>query len=195
MTKRILIIQGHPDPAGGHLCHMLADAYAAGAAEAGHEVTRIAVAALDFPLVRTQEDFMSGTMPQALEGARSALVAAEHVVVVFPLWLGTMPALLKGFFEQLLRPGFAYAYAQNGGFPRKLLNGRSARVVVTMGMPAFIFRLYYLASGVKVLERNILAFVGMAPVRSTLIGNVEGAAAERVTRWKDRLFALGRVAG
>ncbi len=51
--SKILVLQGYPDPAGGHLCHALADSCAAGAAEGGHEVRRIEVARLDFPLLRT----------------------------------------------------------------------------------------------------------------------------------------------
>jgi hypothetical protein len=64
MPRRVAIIQGHPDPAGGHLCHALADAYAQGASAAGHEVARIELARLDFPLLRTQQDFETGQLPQ-----------------------------------------------------------------------------------------------------------------------------------
>ena len=62
-TRRILIIQGHPDPAGRHFGHALADAYAEGAMAAGHEVRRIEVALLDFPLLRSQADWLKGAVP------------------------------------------------------------------------------------------------------------------------------------
>lgn len=39
---RFTIVQGHPDPAGGHYGHALAQAYASGAEAAGHEVRTIA---------------------------------------------------------------------------------------------------------------------------------------------------------
>jgi len=193
MRKSILIIQGHPDPAGGHLCHALADAYAEGAAAAGHGVTRVEVAQLAFPLMRTQADFETGTMPHDLFPARDALLASHHVVLMFPLWLGTMPALLKAFLEQLMRPGFAFIYS-GPGFPQKLLTGRSARVIVTMGMPARLYRWYYFAHGVLGLERNILGFVGFAPVRHTLYGMVDGADPARRTRWLEEMRSLGRNA-
>ena len=54
-SRRILLIQGHPDPKGGHLCHALAQAYADGAAEAGHKLRRVEVAQLDFPLLRSAD--------------------------------------------------------------------------------------------------------------------------------------------
>jgi putative NADPH-quinone reductase len=66
LTKRIAIIQGHPDPVGRHLLHAMADGYAEGAATAGHEVRRIEVAKLEFPMLRTQADFETGTLPSAL---------------------------------------------------------------------------------------------------------------------------------
>jgi putative NADPH-quinone reductase len=57
--------------------------------------------------------------------------------MIFPLWHGTMPALLKAFIEQVMRPGVALRYRERG-FPQGLLTGRSARLVVTVGMPATI---------------------------------------------------------
>src|SRR5689334_1795094 len=139
MPGQLAIIQGHPDPAGNRLCHALADAYADGASSANHEVSRIEIAKIDFPLLGTQQDFETGALPEMLLPARDALVAAQHVLIVFPLWHGTMPALLKGFIEQVMRPGVALEYRKEG-FPRRLLAGWSAHLIVTMGMPALICR-------------------------------------------------------
>jgi putative NADPH-quinone reductase len=104
-----------------------------------------------------------------------------------------MPALLKGFFEQTLRPGFAFGKAQAGRMPPKLLKGRSARIVVTMGMPAFFYRIFYRAHSVKSLRRNILEFVGIGPVRTTVIGMVEGKAKARED-WLRAMQDYGRSA-
>jgi putative NADPH-quinone reductase len=62
----------------------------------------------------------------AVEAGHEVRVAwADHLVIIYPLWLGSMPGMLKSFFEQLLRPGFAFAPAAGRGMPRKLLKGRS----------------------------------------------------------------------
>jgi putative NADPH-quinone reductase len=193
MPKRIAIIQGHPDPAGGHLCHALAEAYEEGARAAGHDVAHIAVARIDFAWLRTQQEFESGELPASLVPARDAIVAAEHLVIVFPLWLGTMPAVVKAFFEQVMRPGIAFAY-QEQGFPRRLLAGRSARLVVTMGMPAFLYRWYFGGHGLRGLERSILRFTGIRPVRETLFGMVGSVGEARRRRWLERMRAYGRRA-
>jgi putative NADPH-quinone reductase len=185
--------QGHPDPAGGHLCHALADAYAQGAVSAGHSVSRVDVAALDFPLLRTKAEFETGRLPEALLNAKQALQAADHIVVIFPLWLGTMPALLKGLLEHLMRPGIAFEY-RSKGFPKKLLKGKSARLVVTMGMPALFFRWFSFSHGLRGLKRNILAFVGIRPVRESLFGTVEGASTATIARWLEQMRRLGAKA-
>jgi putative NADPH-quinone reductase len=175
MPKRITMIQGNPDPSGRRFGHALAEAYLHGAKEAGHEVRLIEVAKLSFPLLQTQEEWESGTLPDSLCEAPNAIGWAEHLVFFFPLWLGTMPAVLKAFLEQVARPGFAIGGDKHGKMPMKLLRGRSARIVVTMGMPAFVYRWYFLAHGLKGLERNILGFVGIAQIKETLIGMVDAS--------------------
>jgi putative NADPH-quinone reductase len=194
MPRRITIIQGHPDPAGDRLCHQLANSYAAGAAAAGHQVRRVEVARLDFPLLRTAHDYEAGTPVPDIEAAQEAIRWADHVVIVFPLWLGSLPALLKGFLEQTLRPGFAMDQ-KSAGWPRGLLGGRSARIVVTMGMPALVYRWYFGAHGVRNLERSMLGFAGFRPVRRLLIGMVGTLEdARKRQRWLERMKALGREA-
>jgi putative NADPH-quinone reductase len=192
--KRILVLQGHPDPAQPHFGHALAQAYAGAARAAGHVVETIDVARLEFPLLRSMADWKEGVVPPSLAPAQAAILRAEHLVLFFPLWLGDMPALLKGFLEQVARPGFAF-HADNGNpFAHKALKGRSARVVVTMGMPALVYRFYFRAHSIRSLERNILGFVGIAPVRETLVGLVEGLGEAGCRKWLDRLAALGREA-
>ncbi len=188
--RRILVLQGHPDPAGAHFGHALAGRYVAGARSAGHEVRTIDVARLDFPLLRTKKGWESEPVPPGLADAQRAIGWAGHVVVFFPLWLGDMPALVKGFLEQVARPGFAVGEPLDKGGV-KLLRGRSARIVVTMGMPALLYRWYYGAHAIRSLERNILRFAGVAPVRRSLIGLVESKDAGRRTRWLAALERLG----
>lgn len=181
MEKRIAIIQGHPDPRGYHLLHAMADAYAEGARSAGHEVRRIEVAKLEFPLLRTQEEFESGAPPPGLVAAQGDMRWADHWLFLFPLWHGTMPALFKGFLEHIFRPGFAMEYKKDG-FPKKLLSGRSARIVVTMGMPVLMYRWYFGAYGLRGFERSMLSFAGIRPIRESLYG-LTFADDKKRTRW------------
>jgi len=193
--RRILILQGHPDASAPHLCHALAAAYAEGARQAGHEVRLVEIAKLDFPLLRSQQEWEHAALPAGLQAAQDEIAWAQHLLIVFPLWLGDMPALLKGFLEQVARPGFAFkgdsAERASNLFMFKGLKGRSARIIVTMGMPALVYRWVFRARGVGLLKRNILGFVGISPVRDTLIGMVDRLGEAGVRKWQDRLRTLG----
>lgn len=189
MSKRIVIIQGHPDPLGHHLLHAMADAYVEGAIAAGHEIRRIEAAKLDFALLRTQAEFETGPLPVALEQACEDMRWAEHWVFFFPLWHGTMPALFKGFLEHIFRPGFVME-AKKCGFPKRLLAGRSARIVVTMGMPVLLYRWYFGAYGIRSFERSMLSFAGIKPIRESLYG-LSFADEMKRARWLEDMRVCG----
>lgn len=191
MGKRIAIIDAHPDPRGERFCHALAGSYAAAAAAAGHGARRIVLAELDVPFLRSSEEWQNGPLPPSLQAAQEAIGWAEHLVIIYPLWLGSMPALLKAFLEHVFRPGFAIAAERRGPWPG-LLQGKSARIVVTMGMPSLVYRLYFLAHSLKSFERNILRFSGIGPVRQTLIGRVDALGDEGRRKWLDRLGQFGQ---
>jgi putative NADPH-quinone reductase len=206
----IAIVQGHPDPRGNRFGHALADAYAEGARAAGHTIERIDIVKLALPPLRSADDFYSPP-PEAVAAAQEAMRRASHLLFFFPLWHGHFPALLHAFLEQTFRPGFSVAIG-DGGMPRKLLTGKSARIVVTMGMPRVFYTWYFRAHGLKSLERNILRFSGIAPVRRTLIGGLGFGAtggsaaalergfptlttASRRQQWIEKLHALGCEGG
>jgi putative NADPH-quinone reductase len=193
-ARRLLLIDGHPDPDSIHLTQALVDAYASGACEGDHEVRRVRVAKLDFPLLRSQREWQHEPLPPSLEQAQADIAWAQHLVLFFPLWLGDMPALLKGFLEQVARPGFAFGPDGADPMGRKALTGRSARLVVTMGMPALVYRWYFRAHSVKSLERNILGFVGISPVDETLVGSVDSLGLDGVGEWTAKLHKLGIAA-
>ena len=144
--------------------------------------------------MRTKDNWEKDAPCPDIASAQLAIVRAQHVVLIYPLWLGDMPALLKGFLEQLLRPGFAFSSLQGNGFPQKKMRGKSVRIVVTMGMPAFIYRWFFGAHSLKSLRRNILAFCGFGPVRTTLIGMVESPDPAARTKALHNLERLGRAA-
>lgn len=192
LPSKITIIQGHPDSSRRHLCHALADAYADAASQAGHDVVRVEIAEIEFPLLRTQEEFNSGTPPASLKPAVDTIVAADHVVLIFPLWLGTMPALVKAFLEQVMRPGVAFSYEEHGA--KKLLACRSAHIVVTMGMPAWLYRTFFCSHGVRGLRRSVFKFAGFSPVRTTMFGMIENASDVTKSRWSDTMRKNGAKA-
>jgi len=191
MPKAILIIQGHPDCRRRHLCHALADAYADGARTAGHTVELVEPARLGLPLLDSPDAWQHDANPAGLVPVQEAIRRAQHLVFTYPLWLGDMPAMLKGFLEQVARPGFAIDPAARNPLRAGLLRGRSARLVVSMGMPAPVYRWFYGAHSVRLMRRNILGFAGIAPVRDTLVGGAGALSAREAEQWFARMRQLG----
>ncbi|QDG75699.1 NAD(P)H-dependent oxidoreductase [Labrenzia sp. PHM005] len=190
--KQIVVLDGHPDPNTHHLCHALAAHYEEGASRAGHKANLIRIADLDFPVLQKPSEFQDQPTPTALEPARDLILAADHVVLVYPLWLGTLPAYTKAFLEQIFHYDTAFEKGPDNAWPEGKMKGKSARIIVTMGMPALVYRFWYGAHSLKNLERNIFRFIGFAPVRSTLLGMVEQANEKTVSGWLKKMEDLGR---
>lgn len=189
MGRKILVINGNPDPSTARFSAALAEAYVRGASLAGHQIRRIDVGSLDFQILRSQSEFTQTAQPCDIREAQHSVGWADHLVIIFPLWLGGAPALLKGFFEQVFRYGFALT--PPGETPKGLLVGRSARLIVTMGMPGAVFRLVFGAFGVRALERGVLWLSGIRPIRHTIIGGVDDSVRGRLD-WLNAMQKLGR---
>ena len=190
MDRTVCILQGHPHGEGKHLCHALADAYADGAKAAGATVRRVDLGKMDIALFRNPAEFVSAPA-DAIIAAQKAIKASDHLVVIYPLWLGTMPAVVKAFFEQLSRNNFAIEADAKGGWPRQQLKGKSARVIVTMGMPAAAYKLMFGAHGVRGFESSILGMSGIKPIRETLIGGVGALSRNKAEALLARMRRLG----
>ncbi len=194
MTKTVCVIDAHPDPASGHFVSALADACARGALDGGHDVTRIRVADIPLEFMQTAEEFAA--LPDGpVRQAQEKIAAADHVVVVFPLWLGMVPARLKAFIEQVGRGEF---FLGTGGdsskWPAQKMKGKSARLVVTMGMPGFAYGLIFGGHSLKGLAKGVFGMAGFRPVRRTVIGGVGALDDTARTRWLARMEGWGREA-
>ncbi len=187
--RKIVLLHGHPDPDRAHLGYALADGYEQGARLAGHDVHRVDIADLEFGFLRSKREW-EGELPSAeILALRERVAASDHLAIFFPLWLGTMPAYCKAFWEQLLRTGAP----QNGAASApSILRGKSARLVVTMGMPTLFFRWYFGGDGVRSFERGVLKGMGVAPVRTTLLGSVDRRDAATVQGWVAAMNEWGR---
>jgi len=178
MSKRILIILGHPALERQSFCEALASAYHLSAERAGHEVRLIHVAKLSFDPILHEGNARPQTLEADLLDAQGHVLWANHLVIVYPMWAYMIPALLKGFFERTFTPGFAYQVKGKNPFDAGLLGGKSARIIQTSGMPGFFYRLMYCAHGAKAL-RSMLHICGIKPVRFSYFGAFEDDVARR----------------
>lgn len=183
----VLILLGHPDKRsfGG----ALAQAYEEGARDAGCQVRLMHLADMEFDAAPRGRP--AGLEP-SLEEARERIRGAAHLVLVYPTWLGAMPARMKGFFERVFADDFAFRFAPGARLPERLLKGRSADVLVTMDTPPLAYRWVIGAPGHRMVERAILAPAGIGPVKLSSIGPLKGSSDERRQRWLDEARAQAR---
>jgi putative NADPH-quinone reductase len=187
MTK-VAIIVGHVKD--GSFCEALGNAYLSGATTSGHEAQLFVTSKMQFDPILHEGFARVQPLEPDLQAAHDAIMAADHLVIIFPLWLGAFPAILKGFLDRVFQPELFAASAQ-GKFP-KPLRGKSVRVFITMGMPGFVYRWYYGAHALRLLKRNILHFLGVGSVRSTIHGMIEGVSHDTRKHWLAEAEVMGR---
>lgn len=190
---KIVIIVGNPLTSS--YSEALGKAYLRGAESGGHEAKLVVLAGMTFDPILREGYRRLQPLEADLAIAHEAFIACDHVVFVFPLWLGDMPALMKGFLERLVQPDLLTIQASGGKASWKFFKGKSARVIMTMGMPGWFYRWYFGAHALKLLKRNILNFTGISPVRSAIYGMIEAVGIEKRAQWLRDVEELGRVAG
>jgi putative NADPH-quinone reductase len=172
----------------------LGKAYQRGAESGGHQARLFVLGKMNFDAILREGYRREQALEPDLVAAREAFIACDHVVFIFPLWCGDMPAILKGFIERILQPDLLVMQKSGGKASWKVFTGKSARVIMTMGMPGWFYRWYYGAHALKLLRRNILHFVGIKPVRATIYGMIEAAGDEKRGQWLREVEALGHDA-
>ncbi|HMO49655.1 MAG TPA: NAD(P)H-dependent oxidoreductase [Kiritimatiellia bacterium] len=191
MKKNVMVIIGHPRR--DSLCDALAEAYGRGAAEAGHTVTHLRLGALNFdPVLHagyTREQPLEPDLLKAQEHIRNA----DHLVFVFPVWWGGLPALLKGFIDRVLLPGFAFKYHKNSPWWDRLLTGRSAELWMTMDAPAWYYRWVVRRPAYHQMKTAILGFCGITLTRTVAMGPVKGSTEARREKWLNHAYRKGRA--
>ena len=188
--KKIFILLGHPNNE-DTFCKSLAGAYEKGAKDAGHEVRCMNIGDMQFdPILHKGYKVIQQLEPD-LKTFQENIKWCEHLVVIYPTWWTSMPAILKGLFDRAWISGFAFKFKPNGLW-NKLLGGRSAHIFTTMGAPAF-FECLLFGNVTRLLKSNLLKFAGFSPVKATWIGNAEKMKPEPRQKWVDKMEKLGKI--
>lgn len=190
---KITIIVGHSQRQ--TLCEALGEAYRRGAQGAGHEVTMFVLSEMRFDPILHEGYRSEQPLEPDLQRAYDALVASDHWVIVFPLWLGDMPAILKGFLERVLQPDMIRRRGTEHAMNWRIFENKSARLIMTMKMPVSIYRFWYRPHALRLFRKNILNFIGVAPVRETLFGMVTDVSHEKRAEWLKEVETLGKTSG
>jgi len=182
--KKILILMGHPDKE--TVSGFLADSYEKGAKKVGHQVKRVNVGDLEFDPILHKGYKEVQTLEPDLLMVQQSIKWADHLVIVYPNWWGSMPALFKGLFDRMLLPGFAFNFRD--GKHLKYLTGKSARVVVTMDVMPKLFK----TRTSRTMKNSILNFCGIYPVRISEIGPIKEIIDKKKTEWGEAFTNFGK---
>jgi len=181
MKKNILVILGHPDT--NSFCGSLSKAYIDSAKVSGSEVRELQLGELKFdPILWNGYNKIQELEPD-LTKAQELIQWSNHIVFVYPNWWGAMPALMKGFFDRVFLPGFAFKYRENSQFWDKLLSGRTAHLMVTMDTPPWYYRWIYRRPGHNEMKRTILGFCGIKVVKISEFAPIKDSSQQQREKW------------
>ncbi|MBF4487912.1 MULTISPECIES: NAD(P)H-dependent oxidoreductase [unclassified Flavobacterium] len=187
--KKILIINGHPNPSSFNFG--IAESYLKGAIASGAEVETITIASLNFnPNLQFGYQKRTELEPDLLDSWEK-IKKADHLVWIHPVWWGGLPAITKGFIDRLFLPGMAYQYRENSVWWDKLLTEKTAHIVTTLDQPGWYYRLFYGRPSVNQLKKSTLEFCGVKPVKVTYIGIIKTATDFQREKWLQKIYDFG----
>jgi NAD(P)H dehydrogenase (quinone) len=194
MNARAVLLFGHADldPATQSLNQRLAEHYTRGYQSQGGTVQRIDLASLAFdPILRAGFRIKQPLEPDLVQ-VKEAIEQANHLVWVFPTYWASAPAVVRGLWDRLFLPGWAFQYEKGKPLPKGLLKGRSSRVLLTMDSPWF----WYTLVNHRCIHRSFggasLKFCGLSPVRFTTVHGVRELPESARQKWCARVEAVGR---
>lgn len=187
--KKILIINGHPNPESFNFA--IAEAYKKGVTESGAAVDTIIISELQFnPNLQFGYQKRTDLEPD-LSAAWTKIQNADHLVWVHPVWWGGLPAVTKGFIDRLFLPGMAFQYREHSVWWDKLLKGKTAHIITTLDQPGWYYRFVYGRPSVNQLKKCTLQFCGIKSVKVSYIGIVKTADVVQRQKWLQRVYNLG----
>lgn len=194
---KVLIINGHPRKES--FVTAIAEQYAVGAKEAGHEVEILHLSEINLEQYLSYQHSSINPLDyrDELTAIHSKILWADHYVFAYPIWWGLPPALLKVFIEVAFAPKVAFKYLPpKNGIVRweKLLKGRSAQLLVTADAPPWFVRYVRGAADERAMKRSILGYCGVKPTKTAYFGSVKTSTPSIRGVWLKKAKRLGSSA-
>lgn len=188
MSKKIVILLGNSDQ--DSFSGSIADHYQAAAEEAGHEVVRFNIGEMNFdPILHKGYKVIQELEPDLLR-LQDAIRNSDHFVVIYPNWWCTMPAILKGLFDRMWIPGFAFNFDKVTKKLIQRLKGKTARTIVVAGTHSPLKTWWLFGDYTNEIQHGILGFSGMDTAVCTF-GPCDRVSEETKKRWLREVAVLG----
>ncbi|MCG8329722.1 MAG: NAD(P)H-dependent oxidoreductase [Chitinophagales bacterium] len=189
--KHVLIINGHPDKQSYN--YALSEAYKTGAQKANAAISQINISDLNFN-PNLQFGYRQRTeLESDLIGAIEKIKNANHLVWVFPMWWYGYPAIMKGFIDRTFLPGITFEPIEGKPLPKKLLKGKTARVIITADAPRWYDYLFMKSPAINQFKKGTLEFCGIKPVKLTYIAPVKNSSPGWREKWLEKVTVLGET--
>ena len=166
--KSIVIINGHPNKQSFN--HALSAAYLEGASSTTATISQINIADLTFnPSLEFGYSQRMELEPD-LQESIDKIKKADHIVWVYPTWWAGFPSSMKGFIDRAFLPGIMFQPVEGKPFPKQLLKGKTARIIVTSDTPRWYDYLVLKSPGLNQLKKGVLGFCGVKSIKVTYVG-------------------------
>jgi NAD(P)H dehydrogenase (quinone) len=180
-ARTALIVHAHPEPGSFSTAQMSTAARAL--REAGYAVDVLDLYAEGWSPVLDRDGFAAegyfkpqaeqlravreGTLEPRVQDHLDRVLAADLLVLSFPLWWFSVPAILKGWVDQVFVMGAAFG-GDHGIFEQAALSGRRAMLLLTTGGSRESFQpggaLGSLHDFLFHIHRGMFEFVGYRPL-------------------------------
>lgn len=120
--------------------------------------------------------FMGKDIPTDVKKYQEMIMWAEHLTVVYPMWWGQMPAILKGFIDRVFSNGFAYKVTASGS--EGLLQDKTAHIFINTNTPSEIYKETLMHNAqIRVIQEAVFEFCGIK-TETTFFGSVSSGSNE-----------------
>jgi len=189
--KNILIINGHPDKESFN--HSISSAYRKGAVVSKAIVKTINLFDLEFNLNLQYGYRKRTTLEPDLLDAQEKLKWADHIVWIYPVWWGSVPALMKGFLDRVLLPGFAFKKREGSVWWDKYFTGKTSRIICTLDQPPWYYKIINRCPSHHSMKKLTLNFIGVRSVKITTIGPLRLSTEDFRKKWLLKVEKMGSM--
>lgn len=187
--KKIVIVCGNPDS--DSFTGSVLDHYQAAAEETGHEISRFNLGEMQFdPILHHGYKEIQHLEPD-LVSLQQAIRECDHLVIGYPNWWCAMPALLKGVFDRMWLPGFAFNFNKETKKIEKHLTGKTARVFILSGTHTPFKTWWQFGDFTNEIQYGILEFAGIK-TQVSAYGPCEHVNDKVRTKWMKEVDNLGK---